>query len=398
MAQIVVALVAGLPAYVMVKILNPGFFAREDTRTPVWTALVVADLQRRAQLHAWCSASASSAWPAATACFGQRSTACCSMPSCTGAAGSTSPPSWPAGSPASCVATAAMARAAVVADAAAGRRATAARVIDRVWSLSLLVGARRGGVLRASPSLIGALDKDLIAQLRRRRPPRDQGRRRNPRGQNKHPCVSFPASSPPAISTSAITWARSATGCGCRTRWRQRRAVPVSSSPISTRSASRTIPAELAANTREMVAALVACGIDPATLDAVQPGAGSRARRAAMAAQRHRADGLAEPHDPVEGQGRQEPRGRSRSRCSPIRCCRPPTCCSIRRPTCRWARTRSSTSNWPATSPRSSTTISAREDAPVFTLPDPIIPPEAARIMSLRDGTRQDEQVRSLAT
>jgi putative peptidoglycan lipid II flippase len=39
MAWIVVALVAGLPAYVIVKILNPGFFAREDTRTPVWTAL-----------------------------------------------------------------------------------------------------------------------------------------------------------------------------------------------------------------------------------------------------------------------------------------------------------------------------------------------------------------------
>ena len=29
----------------------------------------------------------------------------------------------------------------------------------------------------------------------------------------------------------------------------------------------------------------------------------------------------------------------------------------------------------------------AAEDAPVFTLPDPIIPPEAARIMSLRDGS-----------
>jgi putative peptidoglycan lipid II flippase len=40
MAQIVVALVAGLPAYVIVKILNPGFFAREDTRTPVFTALI----------------------------------------------------------------------------------------------------------------------------------------------------------------------------------------------------------------------------------------------------------------------------------------------------------------------------------------------------------------------
>ena len=39
MANIVVALVAGLPAYVIVKILNPGFFSRSDTLTPVWTAL-----------------------------------------------------------------------------------------------------------------------------------------------------------------------------------------------------------------------------------------------------------------------------------------------------------------------------------------------------------------------
>jgi putative peptidoglycan lipid II flippase len=38
MAHIVMALVAGLPAYVIIKILNPGFFAREDLRTPVWTA------------------------------------------------------------------------------------------------------------------------------------------------------------------------------------------------------------------------------------------------------------------------------------------------------------------------------------------------------------------------
>jgi putative peptidoglycan lipid II flippase len=40
MAQITMALVAGLPAYVVVKILNPGFFARSDTRTPVYTALI----------------------------------------------------------------------------------------------------------------------------------------------------------------------------------------------------------------------------------------------------------------------------------------------------------------------------------------------------------------------
>jgi putative peptidoglycan lipid II flippase len=39
MADITMALVAGLPAYVIVKILNPGFFARSDTRTPVYTAL-----------------------------------------------------------------------------------------------------------------------------------------------------------------------------------------------------------------------------------------------------------------------------------------------------------------------------------------------------------------------
>jgi putative peptidoglycan lipid II flippase len=39
MAHITMALVAGLPAYVVVKILNPGFFARSDTRTPVYTAL-----------------------------------------------------------------------------------------------------------------------------------------------------------------------------------------------------------------------------------------------------------------------------------------------------------------------------------------------------------------------
>jgi putative peptidoglycan lipid II flippase len=40
MANITMALVAGLPAYVIVKILNPGFFARSDTKTPVYCALV----------------------------------------------------------------------------------------------------------------------------------------------------------------------------------------------------------------------------------------------------------------------------------------------------------------------------------------------------------------------
>ncbi len=39
MSHITMALVAGLPAYVIVKILSPGFFARGDTKTPVYTAL-----------------------------------------------------------------------------------------------------------------------------------------------------------------------------------------------------------------------------------------------------------------------------------------------------------------------------------------------------------------------
>jgi len=38
MSDIVVALVCGLPAYVLVKVLEPGYFSRGDTRTPVITA------------------------------------------------------------------------------------------------------------------------------------------------------------------------------------------------------------------------------------------------------------------------------------------------------------------------------------------------------------------------
>ena len=38
MGDIVIALVAGLPAYVLIKVFQPAFFSREDTRTPVWVA------------------------------------------------------------------------------------------------------------------------------------------------------------------------------------------------------------------------------------------------------------------------------------------------------------------------------------------------------------------------
>ncbi|MFV0645973.1 MAG: murein biosynthesis integral membrane protein MurJ, partial [Sphingomonadaceae bacterium] len=38
MGQIVIALVAGLPANVLIKVFQPAFFSREDTRTPVFVA------------------------------------------------------------------------------------------------------------------------------------------------------------------------------------------------------------------------------------------------------------------------------------------------------------------------------------------------------------------------
>ena len=38
--QVVSGLVIGLPAYVLVKVLTPNYFARKDTRTPVYTAAV----------------------------------------------------------------------------------------------------------------------------------------------------------------------------------------------------------------------------------------------------------------------------------------------------------------------------------------------------------------------
>jgi putative peptidoglycan lipid II flippase len=38
MAEITAALVAGLPSYVLVKVFQPAFFSREDTKTPVFVA------------------------------------------------------------------------------------------------------------------------------------------------------------------------------------------------------------------------------------------------------------------------------------------------------------------------------------------------------------------------
>ncbi|MCW1402189.1 murein biosynthesis integral membrane protein MurJ [Novosphingobium sp. MW5] len=170
MANIVVALVAGLPAYVIVKILNPGFFAREDTRTPVWTAL--ASLIFNVGLNVYvvnrygivglaaataCSASLNClllytmlhrrGWFHFTAKLGNRIAR-------------------------QIVATAAMGAALwwampMMADRYSGS------VLDRVWSLSALVAIGMV-VFFAAAWIAGALDEDLIKLLKRRRPKRNK--------------------------------------------------------------------------------------------------------------------------------------------------------------------------------------------------------------------------------
>ena len=166
MANIVVALVAGLPAYVLVKVFQPAFFSREDTRTPVWVAagaltinialnfyvvprygivglaaataitatLNVLTLYTVLQLRGWFRFTAKLAGRIAR----------------------------------QIVATAAMSALLwwmmpLLADRFGGN------VIDRVWSIVLLVAAG-GGAFFAVAWAIGAIDKDLIAQLKRKRP------------------------------------------------------------------------------------------------------------------------------------------------------------------------------------------------------------------------------------
>jgi len=166
MASIVIALVAGLPAYVLVKVFQPAFFSREDTRTPVWVAagaltiniainfmvvpvygivglagataftatLNVLTLYTILQWRGWFHFTGKLAGRIAR----------------------------------QIVATAAMSALLwwlmpLMADRYGGN------VLERVWSLAVLVGAG-AATFFAVAWVIGAIDKDLIGQLRRKRP------------------------------------------------------------------------------------------------------------------------------------------------------------------------------------------------------------------------------------
>ena len=165
MSNIVVALVAGLPAYVIVKILNPGFFAREDTRTPVWTALVALIVNIAINL-AIIGRFGIVGLAAATAV--SASLNCLILYIILHRRGWFHFTGKLAGRIArQLVATAAMA-AALWALMPWMAPYYAGGVLERVWSLGLLVGTGMV-VFFAVAWMVGALDKDLIAQLKRRR-------------------------------------------------------------------------------------------------------------------------------------------------------------------------------------------------------------------------------------
>ena len=167
MANIVTALVAGLPAYVIVKILNPGFFAREDTRTPVWTALVSLAVNIAINLYV-----VSRYGIVGLAAAGAISATlnCLLLYAVLHRRGWFHFTLKLAGKIArQVVATIAMSAALWWAMPAMASR-YGGSVFDRVWSLSALVAL--GMVVFFAVALVtGAIDKDLIAQLRRRRPP-----------------------------------------------------------------------------------------------------------------------------------------------------------------------------------------------------------------------------------
>jgi len=165
MAQIVTALVAGLPAYVLVKVFQPAFFSREDTRTPVWiaAAALIVNIAVNIVVVPRFGIVGLAAATAFTATLNV-----CALYAILQHRGWFHM-TWKLASRIGrqVVATAAMALALwlmlpLMADRYGGN------VLERAWSLCALVLAGMA-VFFGVAWTIGALDRDLIAQLRRRR-------------------------------------------------------------------------------------------------------------------------------------------------------------------------------------------------------------------------------------
>ena len=168
MANIVIALVCGLPAYVLVKVFQPAFFSREDTRTPVWIA--AASLIINIALNFWVVPRYGIVGLAGATAFTSTLNALTLYTVLqlrgwfhfTGKLASR------------------IARQIVATAVMSGLLLWlmplltpffGGHVVERVWSLAVLVGA--GGVVFFGVAwAIGAIDRDLIAQLRRRPAPK----------------------------------------------------------------------------------------------------------------------------------------------------------------------------------------------------------------------------------
>jgi putative peptidoglycan lipid II flippase len=167
MTQIVIALVAGLPSYVLIKVFQPAFFSREDTRTPVWIAASALTINiginfavvPRFGIVGLAAATAFTATLNVTALYVILHLRGWFRLSAKLASRIVR----------QVLATAAMAAALWWAVPQLADR-YGASVFERAWSLAALVGLGLAVFFGAAVAL-GALDKDLLAQLRRRRRP-----------------------------------------------------------------------------------------------------------------------------------------------------------------------------------------------------------------------------------
>lgn len=166
MGNIVIALVCGLPAYVLVKVFQPAFFSREDTRTPVFVAAGALTINialnfyvvPRYGIVGLAAATAITATLNVLALY--------TILQLRGWFHFTGKLAGRIGR--QIVATAAMG-ALLLWLTPALEPFWRGEALSRIWSLAALVIAG-AGVFFGTAYLVGALDKDLIAQLRRKRP------------------------------------------------------------------------------------------------------------------------------------------------------------------------------------------------------------------------------------
>lgn len=172
MSSIVMALVAGLPSYVLVKVFQPAFFSREDTRTPVWIAMAALIINIAINFYV-VPRYGIVGLAAATAFTSTLNVAMLYI--------MLHHRGWYNVSPRlfgkilrQLVATGAMAAVLYVLMPLMATR-YGGNVIERVWSLGLLVGSGMVTFFVIAYA-VGALDKDLLRQLRRRKPaaPKEQ--------------------------------------------------------------------------------------------------------------------------------------------------------------------------------------------------------------------------------